>query len=48
MGTQVVHMKEVLPWLVPWVCRAGTRDFCPALAAQIGLVRNIFPKRTLF
>jgi hypothetical protein len=24
-------MKEILPWLVRWACRAGTRDFCSAL-----------------
>jgi hypothetical protein len=33
MGTQRVQMKEVLPWLARWACRAGTRDCCPALAA---------------
>jgi hypothetical protein len=31
MGTQGVQMKGVLPWLVRWALRAGTRDFCPAL-----------------
>jgi hypothetical protein len=36
-------MKGVLPWLVLWVCRAGTRDFCSALAALVGSVQNIFP-----
>ncbi len=36
-------MKEVLPWLVRWACRAGTRDFYPALAALISPVqRNFF------
>jgi hypothetical protein len=35
-------MKGVLPWLVDWACRAGTRDFCSALAAQVGPVQNIF------
>ncbi len=40
MGAQGVHVKGVLPWLGRWVCRAGTRDFCPALAALIGPVRN--------
>ncbi len=34
MGNQRVQMKGVLPWLVRWACRAGTRDFCPALAAS--------------
>jgi hypothetical protein len=31
-------MKEVLPWFVHWVCRAGTRDFCIAFAILIGPV----------
>jgi hypothetical protein len=35
-------MRGVLPWLVRWACRAGTRDFCSALAALIGLVQHIF------
>jgi hypothetical protein len=26
-------MKGVLPWLVRWACRVGTRDLCSALAA---------------
>ncbi len=34
--------KGVLPWLVRWACRAGTRDFCPALAALVSTVQNIF------
>ncbi len=42
MGTQGVHMKGVLPRLVRWACRARTRDFCPALAALVGPVQNIF------
>jgi hypothetical protein len=42
MGTQSVQMKGVLPWLIRWACRAGPRDFCPALAALVGPVRNIF------
>ena len=29
-------MKGVLPWLVRWACRAGTRDFCSALADLVG------------
>jgi hypothetical protein len=29
-------------WLVCWACRAGKRDFCPALAALVGPVQNIF------
>jgi hypothetical protein len=42
MGTQGVHMKGVLSWLVRWAPRAGTRDFCPALFALVGPVQNIF------
>ncbi len=41
-------MKGVLPWLVPLAYHAVTRDFCPALAALVGPVQNIFPHRTLF
>jgi hypothetical protein len=43
METQRVQMKGVIPWLVRWACHAGTRDFCPAPAALIGPVQNIFP-----
>ncbi len=35
-------MKGVLPWLVRWACRVGTRDVCPALDAVVGPVLNIF------
>jgi hypothetical protein len=35
-------MKVVLPWLVRWAHRAGTRDFGPALAALVGPGQNIF------
>jgi hypothetical protein len=42
MKTQRVQMKGVLPQLFDWACRAGTRDFCPALAALVGPVQNIF------
>ncbi len=42
MGTQRGQMKEVLPWLVRWACRAGTREFCSALAALVGPVQHIF------
>ncbi len=42
METQRVQMKGVLSWLVRWACRAGTRDFCSALAALVGPVQNIF------
>jgi hypothetical protein len=27
MGTRGVQMKEILPWLVRWPCRAGTKAF---------------------
>ncbi len=35
-------MKKVLPGLVHWALRAGTRDFCPALSALDGPVQNRF------
>jgi hypothetical protein len=35
-------MNWVIPWLIRWACRAGTRDFGPALAALVGPVQNIF------
>ncbi len=38
-------MIGVLPWWVRWTCRAGTRYFCPALAAVVG---QCIPYRTLF
>jgi hypothetical protein len=41
MGALGVQIKGVLPWLVRWACRAGTRDFCPALAALVSPVQNI-------
>jgi hypothetical protein len=41
MGTQEVQLKGILPWLVRWARRAGTRDFCPALVAEVGAVQNI-------
>jgi hypothetical protein len=42
MGTQGEQIKGVLPLLVPWACRASTRDFCSALAALVGPVQNSF------
>ncbi len=42
MGTQGVHMKGVLPWLVNWARCTGNRDFCPALTALVSPVQNIF------
>ncbi len=41
-GTQRVHMKGVLPWLVGWARRSGTRSYCPASAATVSAVQNIF------
>jgi hypothetical protein len=35
-------MKGVPLWLLCWACRAGTRNFCSALAALVGPVQNIF------
>ena len=35
-------MKGVLSGLVYWACRAGTRDFCSALAALVDPVQNVF------
>jgi hypothetical protein len=36
-------------WFVRWACRAGTRYFCPALAALVGPEQKyFFPHRTLF
>jgi hypothetical protein len=34
--------ERVFPWLVRWAHCAGTRDFCPALAALVRSVQNIF------
>jgi hypothetical protein len=48
MGTQRVQMKGILPWLVPWARRAGTRDFYPDFAALVSPVQNIFPNHALF
>jgi hypothetical protein len=42
MGTQRVQIKGVLSRLVRWACRAGTKDFCSALAARVGSAHNIF------
>ncbi len=42
METQQVHMKGFLSWLVRWARCASPRDFCPALAAVVGSVKNLF------
>jgi hypothetical protein len=34
--------RRILPWLVRWAYRTGTRVFCSALAALVGLAQNIF------
>ncbi len=36
MTQKRIQMKGVLPWLVRWACRTGTRDLCSALAALVG------------
>jgi hypothetical protein len=35
-------MKGALTWLVRWACCANARDFCPAMAAQVGTVKKDF------
>jgi hypothetical protein len=41
--------EQGLPWLVRCAHRAGTRDFCPALAALVAPVQKVFfLTRTLF
>jgi hypothetical protein len=40
-GTQRVQLIRVIPWLVLWGGRPGTRGFCSALAALVGPVQNI-------
>jgi hypothetical protein len=32
----------VLPWLVCWAIRSGTRDLCPALAVLVDPIQNMF------
>ncbi len=41
MGTQRGQMIGFFPWLVCLTRRAGTIDFCPALAALVSPVQNI-------
>ena len=41
MGTRGGQLNGVLPWLVRWNHRAGTRDFCPALAALVSPVKIV-------
>ncbi len=48
MWTLGVHVKGVLPWWVPWVRRAGTTDFFPALSALVIPEQNIFSSPLTF
>jgi hypothetical protein len=41
-GIKKILIRGVLPWLFWWTRRAGTIDFCPALAALVSPVQNIF------
>ncbi len=41
MGTQREQTIGVLPWLVRRTRRAGTIDFCPAVAALVSPEQNI-------
>ncbi len=40
--------ERVLPWFVYWIHRAGTIEFCPALAALVSPVKNIIFLTALF
>jgi hypothetical protein len=42
MGTKRVQMKGDLPSLVHWAGRAGTEDFCSALAALVSRDKIFF------
>jgi hypothetical protein len=42
MGSFGAQLNGVLPGLVRWACRTGTRDFYPSLAALDSPVQNIF------
>jgi hypothetical protein len=42
MGTLGVQLEGILPCLVHWAYRAGTRDFCSALAALDDPIKNDF------
>jgi hypothetical protein len=41
-------MGSFLGYLVRWDCRAGTRDYCSALATLVGPVQNIFSSSYTF
>jgi hypothetical protein len=46
---QMKVVKGILPWLVRWAHRVGTRDFYPALAALVSPVHKYsFSHRTIF
>ncbi len=34
-GLKEYKMKGILPWLVHWSCRVGTRNFCPVLTVLV-------------
>jgi hypothetical protein len=41
--------NEGLPWLVRWACRAGSRNFCPELAALLGPgTKYFFPRLFIY
>jgi hypothetical protein len=42
METYGVQMKGILPCLVRWACRAGTRDFLSCLGCSSQPVKNVF------
>ncbi len=48
MGTQGVHLKGVLPWLIRWSYRAGTRDFLSCLGCFSWPSTIFFHHCTLF
>jgi hypothetical protein len=48
MGGSLSTYEWVLPWLVRWTRRAGTIDFCPALAALVRSAKYYFPHSAHF
>jgi hypothetical protein len=42
MGAQRVEMRGILTWSVRWTRRAGTIDFCLALAALVSQYKILF------
>jgi hypothetical protein len=48
MGTQGVHMKEILPWLVCWACRCKYKRFLSCLGCfRRPSTKYFFPHRTI-